>query len=288
MGGDTPNDGRAGGILPLGALIAGAIGGTLVVGVATAILVMMGWSKSSAATTVAVRESAVSATTAPKPEYGLSAGQIYERDAPGVVFVNTSGVTAAQTAGEYLKDEGGEQATATGSGFEIDVSGDILTNWHAVEGASKITVGFEHGHTVTAQLIGKDASHDLALLRVPVAGVTIHPLVLGESNVVKVGDEVLAIGNPFGLGGTLTTGVISALNRQITAPNGTTINGVLQTDAPVNPGNSGGPLVNDEGQVIGVNSQIETSGSRGGSVGIAFAIPVDTAKRDLPKLGGHL
>src|SRR5262249_4416355 len=123
------------------------------------------------------------------------------------------------------------------------------------------------------------------LLRIPVTGVTLHPLILGDSNEVKVGDGVLVIGNPFGLGGTLTTGVISAVKRKIAAPNGATIDGVLQTDAPVNPGNSGGPLVNDEGDVIGINSQIETSGNRGGSVGIAFAIPIDSAKRELARLG---
>jgi S1-C subfamily serine protease len=286
MSGDPSNDISAGAWLPRRALVAGAIGGTLVVGVATAIFAMTGGFSSSTTTTIVLWESGVSAS-APKPKPGLAADQIYERDSPGVVFINASGVTASQSASEYLKSEGGEQGTATGSGFEIDGHGDILTNWHAVEGASKITVGFEHGQTVAAQLVGKEPSSDLALLRIPVAGTTLRPLILGNSNASKVGDEVLAIGNPFGLGGTLTTGVISALNRQITAPNGTTISGVLQTDAPINPGNSGGPLVNDEGQVIGINSQIETGGNRGGSVGIAFAIPIDTAKRDLSRLGAR-
>jgi putative serine protease PepD len=225
--------------LPLDALIAGLIGGTLVVGIVMLVLAMAVGFKSST-TTVTVEARTVSPATAPKQEYGLAAGQVYQRDAPGVVFVNASGVTAAQSAGEYLKGEGGEQATATGSGVEIDGSGNILTNWHVVEGAAKITVGSEHGATVNARLVGKDPSGDLALLRIPIAGLTLHPLSLGNSSAVKVGDEVLAIGNPFGLGGTLTTGVISALNRRITAPNGTTISNILQTDAPVNPGNSGG------------------------------------------------
>jgi S1-C subfamily serine protease len=241
----------------------------------------------SSTTTVTVEEREIVPATAATPRLGLTAGQIYRRDEPGVVFVDASGVSESRSADEYLKGEGGEQGTATGSGFEIDGHGDILTNWHAVEGASKITVGFERGHTVTARLVGKEPSYDLALLRIPVAGTTLRPLMLGDSNASKVGDEVLAIGSPFGLGGTLTTGVISALNRQITAPNGTMISGVLQTDAPINPGNSGGPLVNDEGQVIGINSQIETGGNRGGSVGIAFAIPIDAAKRDLSRLGAR-
>jgi putative serine protease PepD len=113
---------------------------------------------------------------------------------------------------------------------------------------------------------------------------TLHPLALGDSNTVKVGDAVFVIGDPFGLGGTLTTGVISGLDRRITSPNGRTISNALQTDAPVNPGNSGGPLINNEGEVIGINSQIETSGNHGGSVGIAFAVPIDTAKRELSTL----
>jgi S1-C subfamily serine protease len=223
----------------------------------------------------------------PKSErgYSLTAGQVYQHDEPGIVFVNASGVSGSQSAEEYLKGEGGGQATATGSGFEIDRSGTIITNWHVVEGAAKITIASDYGAVVKAQLVGKVASDDLALLRISVAGRTLHPLRLGNSSAANVGDAVFAIGNPFGLGGTLTTGVISALNRQITAPNGTTISGALQTDTPINPGNSGGPLINDEGEVIGINSQIETSGDRGGNVGIAFAIPIDIVKRDLSKLG---
>jgi S1-C subfamily serine protease len=161
-----------------------------------------------------------------------------------------------------------------------------LTNWHVVEGATNITVRFDQGKAVGARLVAKDPSSDLALLRIPVAGIVLHPLILGAVNTMKVGDGVLAIGNPFGLGDTLTTGVVSAINRQITAPNGAAIDGVLQTDAPINPGNSGGPLVNEEGEVVGINSEIETDGSDGGSVGIAFAIPVEAVKRDMAKLEG--
>jgi S1-C subfamily serine protease len=270
--------------LPFDVLIAGGIGGTLVVGVVMLVLALAGVLKSSTTTTIAVEERAVSPATGPQQEYGLAVGQVYQRDAPGVVFVNASGVTAVQSAGEYLKGEGGEQATATGSGVEIDGSGNILTNWHVVEGAAKIAVGSEHGATVKAQLVGKDPSEDLALLRIPIAGLTLHPLSLGDSSAVKVGDEVLAIGNPFGLGGTLTAGVVSALERQIQAPNGVKISNVLQTDAPINPDNSGGPLLNTAGEVIGINSQIVTGGDRGGSVGIAFAIPVNNAKSELSTL----
>jgi S1-C subfamily serine protease len=240
--------------------------------------------KSSTVTTVRLNESAASRISQAKPESGLSAAQIYERDAPGVVLVNAVGVTTSQSAGEYLKGEGGEQAVATGSGFEIDGRGDIVTNWHAVAGAAKITISFRRGDTVTAQLVGKEEADDLALLRAPVGGVALDPIRMGDSNVIKVGDAVFAIGSPFGLGGTLTTGIISALNRRITAPDGMAISGVLQTDAPVNPGNSGGPLINEMGEAIGINSQIESSGNRGGSVGIAFAVPIDAVKRDIVRL----
>jgi S1-C subfamily serine protease len=134
-------------------------------------------------------------------------------------------------------------------------------------------------------VVGKDPSNDLAVLRISTDGLTLHPLTLGDSSTAQVGDPVLAIGNPFDLERTLTTGVVSALQREITAPNGFTIDNVLQTDAPINPGNSGGPLLNIEGEVIGINSQIETGGSGDdGSVGIGFAVPINTAKSEISEL----
>ena len=182
---------------------------------------------------------------------------------------------------------GGEaqrQGTATGSGIVIDSGGTILTNYHVIENAIKVTVSFEKGKTVEAQVVGKDPSNDLAVLRIHPDGLSLHPLQLGSSSGVQVGDPVYAIGNPFDLERTLTTGVISALQRQITAPNGFTIDNVLQTDAPINPGNSGGPLLDTAGRVIGINSQIETGGSGNGSVGIGFAVPIDTAKSEIHQL----
>jgi S1-C subfamily serine protease len=151
-------------------------------------------------------------------------------------------------------------------------------------------VSFEKGKSVEAKVVGKDPSDDLAILRIPTDGLVLHPLKLGDSSTVEVGDPVYAIGNPFDLERTLTTGVISALQREITAPNGFTINHVLQTDAPINPGNSGGPLLNINGEVIGINSQIETGSSGGGSVGIGFSIPINTAKSKIATLekGGTL
>jgi S1-C subfamily serine protease len=223
--------------------------------------------------------------SAPKAGTALTAHQIYERTAPGVVYVTSTIVRQSESPFGFFRGEGQQQqGIATGSGFVIDANGTILTNWHVVENAVKVTVSFENNKTVNAQVVGKDPSHDLAVLRVPTEGIPLHPLTLGDSSIVEVGDPVLAIGNPFGLSRTLTTGVISALQRQITAPNGFTIDNVLQTDAPINPGNSGGPLLNAAGQVIGLNSQIETGGSGGGSVGIGFAVPINTAKAELHEL----
>lgn len=263
---------------------AGALGGGLLAG---AILVVMASNGNfgSSKTTVTVQQRLPTSTTVSVQGRGLSVREVYERDAPGVVFVSASGVSEPQTSAEFLKGEsGGGAGTATGSGFEIDGSGTILTNWHVVEGASKVTVGIEHGKTVQASILGKDPSHDIAVLRIPTAGLTLHPLLLGDSSTAHVGDPVLVIGNPFGLARTLTTGVVSALERQIQAPNGLTIDNALQTDAPINPGNSGGPLLNENGEVIAINSQIETGGEHGGSVGIAFAVPIGSAKSELSEL----
>src|SRR5271157_1320748 len=216
---------------------------------------------------------------------------IYVRDAPGVAFVTSTIVQKSESPFNLFG--GGEEAqhgVATGSGIVIDSNGTILTNYHVVENAVKVTVSFEKGKTVEAQVIGKDPSNDLAILRIHPEGVTLHPLTLGDSASVQVGDPVYAIGNPFDLQRTLTTGVISALQREITAPNGFTISNVLQTDAPINPGNSGGPLLDALGRVIGINSQIETGGNGGGSVGIGFAVPINTAKAEIAQLekGGTL
>ena len=211
---------------------------------------------------------------------------IYVRTAPGVVFITSTIVQKGESPfGLFGGGETQRRGAATGSGIVIDANGTILTNWHVVENAIKVTVSFEKGKTVNAQVVGKDPSHDLAVLRIQPDGLALHPLTLGDSSHVQVGDPVLAIGNPFDLERTLTTGVISALQRRITAPNGVTIDNVLQTDAPINPGNSGGPLLDASGHVIGINSQIETGGgSGGGSVGIGFAVPINTAKSEIGQL----
>src|SRR5215207_7954516 len=221
---------------------------------------------------------------------GLGAREIYKRDAPGVVFIRAQTLRTAPTPFDVFETV--QPTVATGSGFVIDKDGLILTNAHVVAAATDIQVTLSDAHTVGATPVGKDPDTDLALLRVDPDGFDLSPLELGDSETVQVGDPTVAIGNPFGLERTLTTGVVSALQRRLTAPSGFTIDNVIQTDAALNPGNSGGPLLDASGRVIGINSQIATGGAdaSGGSVGIGFAVPVNTAKQVIPQLeeSGHV
>jgi S1-C subfamily serine protease len=212
----------------------------------------------------------------------LSARAIYQRDAPGVVYVTATVIEQSQSPFQLFPTT--SQGINTGSGFVISTNGTILTNAHVISGAVKITVAFANNQTVTAKVIGKDPDDDLALLKVNPDGLALVPLPLGDSSTVQVGDPTYAIGNPFGLPRSLTTGVVSALQRSIQAPNNFEIDNVIQTDAPLNPGNSGGPLINAQGQVIGINSQIQTGTSGNGSVGIGFAIPINTAVAVIPQI----
>jgi putative serine protease PepD len=171
---------------------------------------------------------------------------------------------------------------AIGSGIVLDTKGDILTNAHVIAGARSIQVAFSDGTTVPATLLGSNTGADLAVIRVSVAASTLHPLTLGSSASVRVGDSVYAIGSPFGLSGSLSEGIVSNL-AQTGAGN---LTGLIQTDAAINPGNSGGPLVNAQGQVIGVNNSIESPVD--GNVGVGFAIPIDQVKQVLPSIDGGL
>jgi S1-C subfamily serine protease len=268
--------------------VSAVIGGAVVAAVIAAFGGLGGETQKIIAT---VQPAPLAPSNASQQSGGLTPHEIYVRDAPGVVFVTSTIVSKTESPFNLFGgEETQRQGQATGSGIVIDGSGTILTNYHVVENAIKVTVSFEKGQTVNAQVVGKDPSHDLAVLHIPTDGLTLHPLTLGDSSSAQVGDPVLAIGNPFDLERTLTTGVISALQRRITAPNGFTIDNVLQTDAPINPGNSGGPLLDASGRVIGINSQIETGGSGGGSVGIGFAVPINTAKAEISQLekGGTL
>jgi putative serine protease PepD len=197
--------------------------------------------------------------------------QLYKNTAPGVVDIT---VATGSSAPSFAP--GGGQSSAEGSGFVIDAKGDIVTNAHVVDGATSIKVRFQNGKTAKATLVGSDDSTDIAVIKVSTDASLLHPLTWGTSKTVQVGESVAAIGSPFGLPESMTAGIISAVNRTITAPNNYSISGALQTDAAINHGNSGGPLLNLSGQVIGINAQIESDS--GGNDGVGFAIPADAAK----------
>jgi len=171
---------------------------------------------------------------------------------------------------------GTQEGQALGSGFVIDKLGHVITNFHVVDGAREVFVNFSGNDPMKAEIVGVDPSTDIAVLEIDAAQRALTPLPLGNSDAVRVGDPVVAIGNPFGLDRTVTAGIVSAVQREIVAPNGYPIDKVIQTDAAINKGNSGGPLLNADGEVIGVNSQIESES--GGNVGIGFAVPVDTVR----------
>ncbi len=235
-------------------------------------------------TTTVYRQSALAgpATT----QDSLTARDIYKRDAPGVTYIRARTLQASTSPFDPYGTSP-ESSESTGSGFVLDAEGHVLTNAHVVDNATQVTVTLSGKTTRDAQVVGKDESTDLALLKIAPSGLKLEPLALGDSSSVEVGDPTVAIGNPFGFDRTLTTGVVSALQRRIIAPDGYTIENVIQTDAAINPGNSGGPLIDAGGRVIGINSQIATGGSGTGSVGIGFAVPVDTAKRVVRELKTH-
>jgi putative serine protease PepD len=227
---------------------------------------------SSSATTTTTTTTAAPATSTVQPAAATTTGltQIYKQATPGVVDI-----TVTQAAGNSF-GFGQQSSQAEGTGFVYDTKGDIVTAAHVVDGATSIKVDFQDGKTATAKLVGKDDSTDTAVIKVDVASSELHPLTIGSSAGLQPGDEVVAIGSPFGLTETMTAGIVSAIGRTITAPNNYSISGAIQTDAPINHGNSGGPLLNASGQVVGVNVQIDSNSN--GSEGVGFATPVDTVK----------
>ena len=250
------------------------IAGAVSVGVVVGVLALAG--AFGGDTTVVRSQPAPPATTTPVARPSTVA-DIYARVASGVVFVQ------ANSGRGQLPFPGGGRA-ASGSGFVVDEQGHIVTNDHVVQGATQYRVRFGvHGKPLVAKLLGTDPSADLAVLKVDPKQADLHPLRLGASDKLRPGDLAIAIGSPFGLEGTVTGGIISALGRTITAPNGSSISNAVQTDAAINPGNSGGPLLDAQGRVIGVNSQIQTGGGNQNS-GVGFAVPVDAIKRALPAL----
>jgi putative serine protease PepD len=229
----------------------------------------------AAATGTATASTNGTALTTANKSGPLTIGEIAKAASPGVVEIVTSTTSSGQQT--PLGGGGGGTSQAEGTGFVIDTAGHIVTNEHVVQGANSITVTFDDQSTYRATVVGSDASTDLAVLKVNAPASLLHPLSFGDSSAMQVGDGVVAIGDPFQLADTVTSGIVSAVGREITSPNNVPIENAIQTDAAINHGNSGGPLLNLNGKVIGVNSQIQSDG--GGNEGIGFAIPSATVQR---------
>ena len=210
----------------------------------------------------------------------LSVNAIYKHAAPGVVQVTATQVVSTPGVDPFgFAFPAQQKSEALGSGFVIDKAGHIVTNYHVVENARSVDVSFSNNESMKAKIVGADPSTDIAVLQVDTHARALTPLALGNSDAVRVGDAVVAIGNPFGYDRTVTAGIVSALQRVIRAPNSYSIDHVIQTDAALNKGNSGGPLLDARGNVIGVNSQIAAGDSgASGNVGIGFAVPINTVK----------
>jgi len=229
--------------------------------------------------TTVIRQVPVSSSEPAAQTTPLTVGQVYRNAYRGVVEITVTSESQSNPFGQQ------QSQTAQGSGFVIDDSGHIVTNDHVVDSAKTVSVQFWNGATYKASVVGTDPSTDLGVIKVDAPQSVLHPLQFGNSSDVQVGDAAIAIGSPFGLEETVTSGIVSALHRQMEAPNNFTINDSIQTDAAINHGNSGGPLLNISGQVIGVNSQIRSDS--GGSDGVGFAIPSDTVKSIADTLIGN-
>jgi S1-C subfamily serine protease len=263
-----------------------ALLGGLVVAVVGLIAIAAGVGDSGGGSTTTVASPLTAPVDAKEENNSNVVNQIYKADGDGVAFIESQ---LEPQESEFFNPFGEPEAesggVATGSGFVIDGEGHILTNNHVIEGAEKVEVKLgDSEKEYEAEVVGTDPGTDIALLKVEAPSKELHPLTLGHSAEVEVGDPVVAIGNPFGLDRTVTSGIVSALQRQIQAPNGFSINHVIQTDAAINPGNSGGPLIDSGGAVIGINSQIATGGGGDGNVGIGFAIPIDTIRAEINQL----
>ncbi|HET9848432.1 MAG TPA: trypsin-like peptidase domain-containing protein [Candidatus Dormibacteraeota bacterium] len=224
-------------------------------------------------TAAATTPSTGSSTTAVSSRSATTAEAVYKQVSPGVVTINTV------VTGRF-----GATGQGTGSGIVLDTRGDILTNNHVVAGAQQITVTFSDGKTVNATVVGTNSANDLAVIRVSTSASELHPVTLGNSDSVQVGDSAYAIGSPFGLSGSLTEGIVSNLHQRGSASSGSSLSNLIQTDAAINPGNSGGPLVNPQGEVIGINNAIESPVDA--NVGVGFAIPINQVKQLLSSLEG--
>jgi putative serine protease PepD len=255
------------------AIVGGAVAGGLI-----ALAVTGGHSTTHSSTTTTVVRSAGVPTALSTGGKGMTVNQIYRSASPGVVDI-----TVTETSGGGLLQQ---SSKGEGAGVVYDSSGDILTDEHVVSGASSVKVAFQDGRTATARVLGTDPSTDVAVIRVDVPASELHPIALADSSQAQVGDPVVAIGSPFSLPETTTTGIVSQVGRSIVAPNNYQITGAVQTDAAINPGNSGGPLLDANGHVLGLNDQIQTNS--GQSAGVGFAVPSNTVARIAKAIiGGH-
>jgi putative serine protease PepD len=246
----------------------------------TGLLALTGALGDDAPTTTTTIVPATTSTTSDTSSTNVDAKAIYASTSAGVVDITASGTGASQP-GPF--GQGSSQSTATGSGFVVDGQGHIVTAAHVIDGATSIKVTFSDGVTRTATLAGKDDATDVAVLKVDPSGLTLHPLKLGSSAALGVGDGLVAIGSPFGYDESVSTGIVSGVDRTIQAPNGYTVAHAIQTDAALNPGNSGGPILDSSGRVVGIADQIATGGTDQGS-GVGFAVPIDLVAGELDQL----
>jgi putative serine protease PepD len=261
-------------LLTIAVLLGGAI--------TTGALAVTGTLGNDASTTPTVLPSSSSDASAGSTT-SIEAKAIYASASDGVVEITATGTGTSQP-NPFGGGGGGSQSTATGSGFVIDGQGDIVTAAHVVNGASSLKVTFPDGTTRTATLSGKDNATDVAVLKIDPSGLKLHPLALGSSASLTVGDALAVIGSPFGYENSISTGIVSGLDRTIDAPNGYSVAHALQTDAALNPGNSGGPILDSSGRVVGIADQIATSGSADQSAGVGFAVPIDLVANELKPL----
>jgi putative serine protease PepD len=266
------------GLVLLLALMA-VLGGTAGAG----ILALVGGADGNTTTTI-TQSAPTAAASDSSNASGLDASALYASTAPGVVDITSNGVTDTSQSNSPFGGPQQQDTTATGTGFVVDGKGHILTAAHVVNGASSVTVTFQDGTTRKATVLGQDNATDVAVLSVDASGLTLHPLALGSSASLQVGDSVAAIGDPFTYQRSMSTGIVSGLDRTISAPNGFTVAHAIQTDAALNPGNSGGPVLDASGKVIGIVDQIATNGSSDTSSGVGFAVPIDLVKSELTSL----